>query len=79
MAREGFKYFGMVRDPIDRWISGCVEISQFSQGKLINKAIRQGDIEWIINKTWHDYHTQPQTLFYKNISNPKILTVPEEG
>ena len=56
------KYFAILRDPIERWISG---ITQFTYQSKRNRKHLYEDITPFIENPWHDQHQAPQHLFLK--------------
>ena len=70
---EATSFFGIVRHPIDRWVSGIVQyygsLSEEHDGgdsfrkRLINKK----DISWFVDKGIHDIHTEPQIWHWQDI------------
>jgi len=57
---HGTKFFGMIRDPIERWASGTAVLTRRSQLEWFGKLIEDGNIQWLIDRKWHDIHTAPQ-------------------
>lgn len=65
-------FFGVVRDPVDRWVSGIAQV--FHHVGKINKRLR-ADIGPFIEQPWFDQHQAPQVWFYREIESPRIYKI----
>ena len=66
------KYFAILRDPIERWISGITQLTYQSKQ---NRKYLYEDITTFINNPWHDQHQAPQHLFLKPWSNTTTFNI----
>lgn len=62
-------FFGVVRDPVQRWISGAVQT--FHQINDIQRRLFE-DIGPFIDDPWYDQHQSPQAWYYRDIENPRL-------
>lgn len=67
------KCFGIVRHPVDRWVSGVAQcfgelnedhISQ-DQATVIAQLMTEDGLEQFVNVGWYERHTHPQNWYYK--------------
>lgn len=61
-ATEAEHLFGIIRDPIDRWISGLAE-TYYAYPEHVER-IRSSISDYLVDP-WHDPHTSPQVWYYE--------------
>lgn len=68
------EYLGIIRHPIDRWISG---ISQYyfneNNIKIDHPLIKETSIDDLIEKKWLDGHSSPQSYIYDQFRPLKLF------
>jgi hypothetical protein len=69
--KEGI-FFGVVRDPVQRWVSGIVQV--FHRIGKINKRLRE-DISPFVEQPWYDQHQSPQAWYFREIENPRLYKI----
>ena len=74
---EAKTFFGLIRHPIDRWVSGIVQYygslsEEHDNGDSFRKRlVDRKDIIWFVDKGIHDIHTEPQIWHWQDIPAPQ--------
>jgi hypothetical protein len=69
---SGTTYLGVIRDPVDRWVSGMAQAFYLKEAVAERLAT---DIGPFIEDPWFDQHQAPQAWFYRNIDNPVLYKI----
>lgn len=69
--KEGI-FFSVVRDPVQRWISGVVQT--FHQINDVQRKLLK-DIGPFIDDPWYDQHQSPQAWYFRDIENPRLYKI----
>jgi len=65
------KFFGIIRDPVERWISGFAQSFHRNHGKALKEAYK--DIGPFVEDPWYDLHQAPQVLFLEKWQSPTLF------
>ena len=64
-AKGDFEYFAIVRNPIDRWVSGIIT--------YFGSHLRNMNFNELVKKAWHDKHTCPQSLYLEEYKTAALF------
>lgn len=70
--------FAVLRDPVERWISGFTQTFYRNKEGVLQEVYR--DITPFVEETWYDLHQAPQILFLKkweDLTLFKLESLPE--
>ena len=66
-----FEYFAIIRDPIDRWVSGMAT--------FFGDAVYDLNFDALVKKVWHDKHTAPQSLYLAGYEGATLFGIDRLG
>lgn len=67
------KPFTVVRDPVERWISGITQSFHKHRNDVLKRMYK--DITPFVQDPWFDIHTAPQSSFLKGFISPTLFKV----
>lgn len=63
----------ILRDPIERWLSGIAEYVALYHGKICPEDFNNTMLEWVFDRVAFDDHTERQIMFVQNINIDKTI------
>jgi hypothetical protein len=68
---EPVTFFGVVRDPVERWISGFTQSFHRGYNNMLKEVY--SNLDPFVEDPWYDLHQAPQVLFVSGWPSPTLF------